>query len=83
MMASSGGGGYDYQFVHGTPQEFLICKICLAASQDPHLSVCCGHIFCSHALILQLKQLTTLRFTKLLQLSWMNNILNSHNFDNI
>ena len=46
MMATSGGGGYDYQFVHGTPQEFLICKICLAASRDPHLSVCCGHIFC-------------------------------------
>lgn len=39
-------GGYDYQFVHGEPQEFLICKICLAASRDPYLSVCCGHIFC-------------------------------------
>ena len=46
-MASSGsGGGYDYQFVDGPPQDFLFCKICLLVSHDPYLSVCCGHVFC-------------------------------------
>ena len=45
MMADS-DGGYDYQFVDGPPQDFLICKICLSASRDPYLSVCCGHVFC-------------------------------------
>ena len=44
-MANS-GGGYDYQFVDEPPQEILICKICLLASRDPYLSVCCGHVFC-------------------------------------
>ena len=44
-MASS-GGGYDYQFVDGPPQEFLFCKICLLVTRDPYLSVCCGHVFC-------------------------------------
>ena len=24
----------------------LVCKICHLPSRDPHLSVCCGHIFC-------------------------------------
>jgi len=33
-------------FVDGLPQEILICKICLFASCDPYLSVCCGHVFC-------------------------------------
>ena len=45
MMADS-DGGYDYQFVEGPPQDFLTCKICLSASRDPYLSVCCGHVFC-------------------------------------
>ena len=44
-MANS-SGGYDYQFVDEPPQEILICKICLLASRDPYLSVCCGHVFC-------------------------------------
>ena len=39
-------GGYDYQFVDESPQEILICKICLLVSRDPYLSVCCGHVFC-------------------------------------
>ena len=43
---ANGSGGYDYQFVDESPQEILICKICLLASRDPYLSVCCGHVFC-------------------------------------
>ena len=39
-------GGYDYQFVNESPQEILICKICLLVSRNPYLSVCCGHVFC-------------------------------------
>ena len=45
MMASN-CGGYDYHFVNESPQEILVCKICLLVSRDPYLSVCCGHVFC-------------------------------------
>ncbi|XP_065901628.1 TNF receptor-associated factor 4-like [Dysidea avara] len=38
-------GGYDYDFTTDVPDR-LVCKICQLASRDPHLSVCCGHIFC-------------------------------------
>ena len=38
-------GGYDYTFTTDVPDR-LICKICHLPSRDPHLSVCCGHIFC-------------------------------------
>ena len=43
---TNNSGGYDYQFVDEPPQDILICKICLLASRDPYLSVCCGHVFC-------------------------------------
>ena len=42
---SSSIGGYDYQFVE-TPGDTLICTICHLPSKEPHLSVCCGHVFC-------------------------------------
>ena len=38
-------GGYDFKFTTDVPDR-LVCKICQLASRDPHLSVCCGHIFC-------------------------------------
>ena len=42
-------GGFDYQFVD-TPPETVICKICYCPSRTPHLSVCCGHVFCESCL---------------------------------
>ena len=42
-------GGYDYEFVH-TPSDTLICQICHCPSREPHLSACCGHIFCKSCL---------------------------------
>jgi len=38
-------GGYDNMFTTEVPDR-LVCKICHLPSRDPHLSVCCGHIFC-------------------------------------
>ena len=38
-------GGYDYEFVD-KPLDIFVCKICHLPSRDPHLSICCGHIFC-------------------------------------
>ena len=38
-------GGYDYEFAVTVPDR-LICKVCHFPSQDPCLSVCCGHTFC-------------------------------------
>ena len=50
-MASprSDQGGFDYKFVD-TPSDTLICKICYYPSKCPHLSVCCGHVFCKSCL---------------------------------
>ena len=42
-------GGYDYEFVQ-TPSDTLICQICHCPSKEPHLSLCCGHIFCKSCL---------------------------------
>ena len=42
-------GGYDYEFVH-TPSDTLICQVCHCPSREPHLSACCGHIFCKSCL---------------------------------
>ena len=42
-------GGFDYQFVD-TPPETVVCKICYCPSRTPHLSVCCGHVFCESCL---------------------------------
>ena len=42
-------GGYDYSFVKEPPDTTIkttICVICQLPSRDPHLSMCCGHIFC-------------------------------------
>ena len=38
-------GGYDYDYVT-PPPDSLICKICRFPSQDPHMTLCCGHVFC-------------------------------------
>ena len=43
------GGGYEYEFVK-TPSDTLICTICFLPSRKPHLSVCCGHTFCTSCL---------------------------------
>ena len=42
-------GGYSYQFVL-SPPELVKCVICHHPSKDPHLSECCGHIFCATCL---------------------------------
>ena len=42
-------GGYDYEFVT-KPLDIFVCKICYLPSRDPHLSMCCGHIFCKSCL---------------------------------
>ena len=45
----SGAGGYDYKFAEqfvSTPLDRYFCVICQHPSKDPHLSVCCGHVFC-------------------------------------
>ena len=42
-------GGYDYKFVQ-TPADTLTCQICYCPSREPHLTTCCGHIFCKSCL---------------------------------
>ena len=46
---STDTGGYDYSCVD-IPPDRLVCRICHFTSRDPHLSVCCGHTFCSSCL---------------------------------
>ena len=44
-----GAGGYDYRFTKqfvSTPLDRYFCVICHLPSREPHLSVCCGHVFC-------------------------------------
>ena len=38
-------GGYDYEYVV-PPPDSLVCKICRFPSRDPHMTLCCGHVFC-------------------------------------
>jgi len=42
-------GGYDYQFVYSPPDR-VYCVICQFPSRDPHLTLCCGHVFCKSCL---------------------------------
>jgi len=42
-------GGYDYKFTD-VPLDRLLCNICQFISRDPHLSVCCGQVFCKSCL---------------------------------
>ena len=44
-MTDLEAGGYDNAFISDVPDR-LVCKLCHLPSRDPHLSVCCGHIFC-------------------------------------
>ena len=48
-MEITANGGYDYQFVD-TPPDRLICVICHLPSREPHMSECCGHVFCKSCL---------------------------------
>jgi len=45
----SSTGGFEYQFVI-PPQDMFVCKICHLPSRDPHLTICCGHVFCKSCL---------------------------------
>ena len=45
----SSDGGYDYQFVD-TPLDHVFCVICHLPSRDPHMTECCGHVFCKSCL---------------------------------
>ncbi len=38
-------GGYDYSFL-GTPNDDLICSVCLLVQREPVLTSCCGNHFC-------------------------------------
>ena len=38
-------GGYDYNYLY-PPADTLICKICRLPSRNPHMTLCCGHVFC-------------------------------------
>lgn len=42
-VASS--GGYDYSFL-GSPDEDLVCSVCLLVQKEPVLTSCCGNHFC-------------------------------------
>lgn len=41
----SKSGGYDYPFL-GTPEEDLMCSVCLLVQREPVLTSCCGNHFC-------------------------------------
>ena len=43
-------GGYDYRLVNGPPPDRLVCIICQLPSRDPHLTDCCGVIYCKSCL---------------------------------
>ena len=49
MATVSSTGGFEYQFV-APPQDIFVCKICHLPSRDPHLTMCCGHVFCESCL---------------------------------
>ena len=49
MAFASDCGGFEYQFV-STPLDIFVCKICRLPSRDPHLTMCCGHVFCKSCL---------------------------------
>lgn len=38
-------GGYRFELVTDAP-DYVCCTICHLPSRDPHLSDCCGHLFC-------------------------------------
>ena len=42
-------GGYRFDLV-SKPPDRLICKRCHLPSRDPHLSLCCGNVFCKSCL---------------------------------
>ena len=42
-------GGYRYEFVVDPP-DYVRCAICRLPSRDPHLTDCCGQLFCNSCL---------------------------------
>ena len=48
-METTTQGGYDYEFVD-TPPDRVICVICHLPSREPHMTECCGHVFCKSCL---------------------------------
>jgi len=42
-------GGYRYEFVVDPP-DYVRCAMCRLPSRDPHLTDCCGQIFCNPCL---------------------------------
>ena len=49
MASHTSDGGYDYQFVDA-PLDRVVCVICHLPSRDPHMTECCGHVFCKSCL---------------------------------
>jgi len=49
MTTFSSAGGFEYQFKTLPPYR-VVCKICHLPSRHPHLTVCCGHVFCKSCL---------------------------------
>ena len=49
MAAVSKTGGFKYPFVT-PPLDMFVCEICHLPSRDPHLTMCCGHVFCESCL---------------------------------
>ena len=49
MATVSSAGGFEYQFV-SSPPDIVVCKICHLPTRDPHLTICCGHVFCKSCL---------------------------------
>ena len=44
-QADPTAGGYRFECVT-EPPEYICCTICHLPSREPHLSDCCGHLFC-------------------------------------
>ena len=49
VSSYSSDGGYDLQFVDSPPDR-VVCVICHLPSRDPHMTACCGHVFCKSCL---------------------------------
>ena len=43
-------GGYKYKFVDDNSLDKFTCSICTSVLRDPHLTGCCGQVFCESCL---------------------------------
>ena len=48
-MATANYGGYDYRFIVKDLDKYT-CNICTKVLKDPHLTGCCGQVFCESCL---------------------------------